>query len=280
MLRHRTRMSAFSAVLALSSLAGCAGHGNVAMLEDELRQREGMITELDEQVVTLHKELQATNYELVTLRTQLESPAGQSLVAEQAATLAKVEKVAFHTLLTSGFNADEAPGDDKLSVLLQPLDGDGDLMKLGGSIELELFDYTLPTDQQRIGHWTFKSDEVKQAWHRGLMASGYLFELPWQTAPASQELVLHGRLTAPDQRQFDTTLKVAVRTAQSEAAVVQKHRRLAEPNIVAVGHAEVVPAKPVKIDPAAAAPAAPRVRSAAKFETSDRYKTDEIPQRR
>ena len=275
--RHRTWMSPFLAVLASLLPVGCAGHGNVALLEDELRQREGMIAELDEQVVTLRKELQTTNYELVTLRTQLKSPGKQSLVAEQAATLAKVEKVAFHTLLTSGFNADETPGDDSLSVLLQPLDGDGDLLKLGGSIELELFDYTLPTDRQRIGHWTFGPDDVRQAWHRGLMASGYLFELPWQTAPASQQLVLHGRLTAPDQRQFDTTLQVAVRTPESEAAVAQKRRKLAEPKIVAVGQAEVVPAKPAgKGDPAAA----PRVRAASKIETSDRYKMHEIPQRR
>ena len=275
--RHRTWTSPFLWVLALSLPLGCAGRGNVAMLEDELRQREGMVAELDEQVVTLRRELESTSYELVTLRTQLQSPKGQTLVAEQAATLAKVEKVAFHSLITSGFNADEVPGDDKLSVLLQPLDGDGDLLKLGGSIELDLFDYTLPTDQQRIGHWTFGPDDVRKAWHRGLMASGYLFELPWQTSPASPELVLHGRLTAPDQRQFDTTLQVAVRTPGSEAALSQKRRKLAEPKVVAVGHAEIVPAKPaVKDEPALG----PRVRAASKIETSDRYKIDEIPQRR
>lgn len=274
---HRTWTSPLMWVLALSLPLGCSGRGNVALLEDELRQREGMVAELDEQVVTLRNELESANYELVTLRTQLQSPKDQALVAEQAATLSKVEKVAFHSLLTSGFNADAVPGDDRLSVLFQPLDGDGDLLKLGGSIELELFDYALPADRQRIGHWTFGSEDVRKAWHRGLMASGYLFELPWQTAPSSQELVLHGRLTAADQRQFDTTLQVAVKTPASEAAVAQKRRKQAEQKVVAVSREEIVPAQPVRKDDPALVP---RVRGAAKVETSDRYKIDEIPQRR
>src|SRR5262249_60082751 len=102
------------------------------------------------------------------------------------------------------------PGDDGLSVLLTPVDAHGDLVKLAGDIELDLFDMTRPAEEQRLGLWKFTLDEVRTHWHKGFLSAGYLFQVDWQTPPVSSELTLHARMTVADGRQFDATTQVKV----------------------------------------------------------------------
>ena len=259
-MRGWTGMSA----LLFAGVLGCSSAGDVGLLEEELRQKETMIAELDTQVVQMRQELAASQVEMNSLREQMAGSDG-GLVAEQAATLARAEKIAFHRLLTSGLNQDDLPGDERLSVLLTPLDGEGELIKLPGRIELTLFDHSLPEAQQKIGHWAFSTDEAKDAWHKGFTASGFLFELPWQTPPKSGKLTLHGRLTAPDGRQFDTTSQVAVRLANA-VKTADARRPLAQPITQTVGTAgKALP------DDESALPVLEGV------PTADRYTVDELP---
>jgi hypothetical protein len=113
-------------------------------------------------------------------------------------------------LLTSGQERDGKPGDDALSVLLMPVDAHGELVKLAGEIEIDVFDMALNSDQQRLGHWTFTTEDVREHWHKGLVSTGYLFRLDWQAPPVSPELTLHARMTVSDGRQFNATTQVKV----------------------------------------------------------------------
>jgi hypothetical protein len=253
--------------LLLAGVLGCSSGGDVSLLEEELRQKEDMIADLDAQVVKMRQELAASQVEMNSLREQM-AGTDAGLVAEQAATLAKAEKITFHRLLTSGLNQDDLPGDERLSVLITPLDAEGELIKLPSRIELSLYDHSLPEAQQKIGHWAFSTDEAKDAWHKGFTASGFLFELPWQTPPKSGKLTLHGRLTAPDGRQFDTTSQVAVRLPNA-VNTADAHRPLAQPITQTVGTAgKVLP------DIERDLPVLEGV------QTSDRFTLDEIPVQR
>jgi hypothetical protein len=264
-MRRRTWMSAMAA----AALLGCSSPGDVDLLESQLRQKEDMIADLDGRLAQMRQEMTVQETEIASLREQARSAGQATLVAEQAATLARAEKIAFHRLLTSGLNHDDQAGDERLSVLLTPLDGDGELIKLPGTIELTLFDYTLPENQQKIGQWTFPVTEAKEAWHRGFTASGYLFELPWQTVPRSKELTLHGRMTAPDGRQFDATTTVAVRLAPNQTASTAARRLSKQPITQTAGTAGRAAVSDV--DEAPSRNGTP---------TSDRYKLGEIPVRR
>ncbi len=197
-------------VLCALWLAGCASRGNVEILESELRQEEQAREQIAEQLRQAQEELKIARTDAAALRTQLAERRQTALSPEQADVFYRVEAIKFGMLLTSGQDRDGQPGDDALSVLLTPIDAHGDLVKLAGEVELELFDMTRSSDQQRLGEWKFPIEEVREHWHKGLMSAGYLFQVDWQTPPASPELTLHARMTVADGRQFDATTQVRV----------------------------------------------------------------------
>jgi len=191
-------------------LAGCASRGNVEILESELRQEEQAREQLAEQLRQSQEELKIARTDAAALRTQLADRRQTALPPEQAEVFYRVDAIKFGMLLTSGQDRDGQPGDDALSVLLTPVDIHGDLVKLAGEVELELFDMTRSSEQQRLGQWKFPVGEVREHWHKGFMSAGYLFQVDWQSPPVSPELTLHARMTVPDGRQFDATTQVKV----------------------------------------------------------------------
>ncbi len=80
---------------------------------------------------------------------------------------------------------------------------------------------TLPADQQRLGTWKFNNGEVREQWYKGVLAAGYLFQVDWQSAPASPDLTLHARMSVPDGRQFDTTTQVKVAAMAKPTGISQ-----------------------------------------------------------
>jgi len=205
------RLSRLLAISLLLATAGCATHGDIDALETQLRQQEDEIVALQSQLSGASTDLRIAREESRLLRDQLHAKGNRTLVSEQAETLSKVESVKFSPLLTSGIDFDGSPGDDGLSALLMPVDAEGDLVKLIGSVELELLDLSQPHGRQSIGEWRFTADEARNQWHRGFMSAGYLFQLKWQQPPAARELTLHGRLVAPDGRQFNATQTVKLK---------------------------------------------------------------------
>ena len=212
-------------VLCALWLAGCASRGNVEILEAELHHQEQSREQLAEQLRESQEDLKIARTDAAALRTQLADRRQTTLSPEQAEVFYRVEAIKFGTLLTSGQDRDGQPGDDALSVLLTPVDAHGDLVKLAGEIELELFDMTRSSDQQRLGEWKFPLDEVREHWHKGLMSAGYLFQVDWQNPPASPELTLHARMTVADGRQFDATTQVRVALPPGASAPLVKASR-------------------------------------------------------
>jgi hypothetical protein len=191
-------------------LAGCASRGNIDILESELRHEERLREELADQLGRSREELKVARSDADSLRTQLAERRQVALSPDQAEVFYRAEAIKFNMLLTSGQERDGLPGDDALSVLVTPVDSHGDLVKLAGEVELDLFDMTLPSDRQRLGHWTFPMDEVREHWHKGFLSAGYLFQVDWKAVPVSPELTLHARMTVADGRQFDATTQVKV----------------------------------------------------------------------
>ena len=210
-LRHKpSRFAIAVPVLCALGLAGCASRGNVEILEAELRQEEHAREQLAEHLRQSQEELKIARTDAAALRAQLADRRQTALSPEQADVLYRAEAIKFGMLLTSGQDRDGQPGDDALSVLITPVDVHGDLVKLAGDVELELFDMTRSPERQRLGRWRYPVEEVREHWHKGFMSAGYLFQVEWETPPTSPELTLHARLTAGDGRQFDATTQVKV----------------------------------------------------------------------
>ena len=189
----------------LLSALGCASRGDVDLLEARLRENERELESAESHLDQTRSELQLARQESDLLRSQLSDTGQQPLLAEQADVLLRTAGLKFNSLLTGGLDRDGLPGDDMLSAVLVPQDGNGEPVKLAGEIELELIDLSRPKESQRIGAWNFSADESRELWHRGLLGAGYRLNLPWQQIPESSDVVLHAKLTAPDRREFDTT---------------------------------------------------------------------------
>jgi hypothetical protein len=219
-LRRAWICACLAAALILVGL-GCAHHGDVDALESELRAQEMAQEELAQQLARARDDLKVAHSDAAVLRSQLNKRHQVSLTQEQADVLYRAEAIKFNMLLTSGQNRDGEAGDEGLSVMLIPVDVHGDLVKLAGEVELDLFDMTLESEQQRLGQWKFTIDEVRAHWHSGFISTGYLFQIDWQKLPRARELTLHARLGIPDGRNFDVTTQVKVEPPSSSRPVAR-----------------------------------------------------------
>jgi hypothetical protein len=192
------------------ALVGCSARNEMDSLEADLRSKEQAQEELLSRLARAEEDLKVARTDATALRQQLNKQHQVSLTEEQADVVYRAEGIKFNSLLTGGQNRDGQPGDEGLAVMLIPVDMHGDLVKLAGAVDLELFDMSLPANEQRLGHWAFSTAEVRAHWNRGLIGSGYLFQVDWQGIPVASELTLHARFTVNDGRKFDATTQVKV----------------------------------------------------------------------
>ena len=234
----------------LLALSGCQTANQLEVVESKLRQQESFISDLESELERVRTEAETARFDAESLRSQLADKGRDRLVAEQAAVLAKVEKITLNPLLTRGVDSDDDQGDERFSVLLMPVDKDGELVKLPGQIDLQLVDLSLPANRQRLGQWSWSTQEVREKWHRGLLAAGFLFDLDWQQPPVNSQITLHATLTTPDGRKFDTQLPL---TVTPPAPGVAKRRAAPSASFPAVASEsdETVPVSP-EITPAGA----------------------------
>ncbi|MGE0377262.1 MAG: hypothetical protein AB7Q45_17770 [Planctomycetaceae bacterium] len=199
----------------LVALAGCAGTRKHEVLESRLRNQEDMLARYESQLDRTKTELDIARRESASLREQLAATGTPESMREPSEAGLRATGIEFSTLMTGGLNLDGRPGDDGLSVVLIPEGPDGELVRVSGAVEIEAFDLSHPHGAERIGHWRFEPGESERHWHNGVIQSGYQFELPWQSSPRSQKVLLHGRLVAIDGRQFDTTYTIRVEPPES-----------------------------------------------------------------
>ncbi|MFM8582266.1 MAG: hypothetical protein ACKOFW_12275 [Planctomycetaceae bacterium] len=190
--------------------SGCSSRGNLEVLEAELRTQEDTRVELERKVSTLQTELRVAQGDADRLRTQLAGQNRPIPAAEESRALFRAQELKFAPLMTGGWDRDDAPGDEGLCLLLTPVDEHGDLVKLPGETEIEALDLAAPPEDQRLGLWKFDTEEVAQAWHKGVLSAGFLFRIPWQSIPQREKITLVARMKIADGRQFDANLPVTI----------------------------------------------------------------------
>ncbi|WP_166823783.1 hypothetical protein [Thalassoroseus pseudoceratinae] len=185
----------------LLAFCGCASRGNVELLESELRQQEDRYYALSHELQAVRSELEIAREEAELLRTRQVNHSGTALLPEQTRSLVRMSELGISKLFTGGLDRDDQPGDEAFAVLLNPLDDDGEVIKLPGQVDMVLLDFASNEDGEPIGRWSFSTEETREHWHAGL-SQGFLFRLPWQQRPAGSKLIVHARMTTPDGRDF------------------------------------------------------------------------------
>lgn len=208
-------------LLNLVFISGCATRGNVAMLETQLRLQEDRIYSMKNDLDQKDQDLETARREVRTLQAQLSTKTQTVAYPEQTHVMAVAEGVRFNKLRTGGLDEDGQDGDDVLSAVLTPYDGSDELVKLPGEVEFRLYDLTRPKGEQNLGQWKFGPQETSDHWHKSFLASGYLFKLPWQQIPTTEELTLVARFKSPDGRTFQTNQIVTIEPPKERGQLSQ-----------------------------------------------------------
>lgn len=206
------RVAAMGLSLAAFASGGCVSRGNVEALEARLRQTQDDLRRSEKQLTRAQTDLDLARKETDLLQKQVaqtEQLKG-SLIPEQTQALARIAGLSINKLMSGGKDRDGDRLDDAMQVIVSPLDGDGDLVKIAGQMEIEAYDMARTGDDKRIGRWVFDSSEARKNWHSGFLSSGYQFQLPWQQPPSGKNVLVHARLTTSDGRQFDTDQTLVV----------------------------------------------------------------------
>lgn len=70
------------------------------------------------------------------------------------------------------------PGDERLKVILEPLDAEGDVVKRLGALELQVFEPGADAAKPFAG-WRFSPEDLAKTWLSGLGTYAYVLKLPW-----------------------------------------------------------------------------------------------------
>lgn len=82
--------------------------------------------------------------------------------------------------LSGGKDYDGVPGDDGVSVYVQPVDADGNVVAVGGRLTVQLVDNTNMDTPRVVGLRRLEDPhELRQAWHGRFLTNHYTVKCPW-----------------------------------------------------------------------------------------------------
>lgn len=126
----------------------------------------------------------------------------------------KIDKLYLHPHATGGFDSDGKPGDDGLSVLIEPRNSLGQYVPIPAPISVALLDPALRGSQKAVvGRWRFSSKQVEQMIHDSPSGRGIYVKVPWKTGnrPGNSRLALFIQYTSMDGRKVETKKEIFVR---------------------------------------------------------------------
>lgn len=89
--------------------------------------------------------------------------------------------------LSGGADYDGKPGDDGVTVYMQPLDRDGDVIKAAGDLRVQLFDLAAAPERQLVGEISVSADECGKLWYGKLMTQHFTVKCPWRASPPEHD---------------------------------------------------------------------------------------------
>jgi len=163
--RTTDRNSAFcllSSVFCLLIFAtGCedVSSGQMALAEQ--------VDKLNLQNSQLQKQIEQTIAENEDLRKQMQVLSGlpEGVKGENIYHLRSVSIGRY----TDFYDDDKDGKKEKLVVYLQPIDEDGDIIKVAGSVDVQLWNLNKEKEQALLGQWQVGPDQLKKLWFSTLM---------------------------------------------------------------------------------------------------------------
>ena len=162
-----------SALSFLLVCVGCEDPGGIQAQGPERGVPQRRIGQLEREQITLREENK-------TLRNQIKQL--QRLGAKRLELLNAPVKVQIERL-SGGYNDDGVPGDDGVVVYIRPIDGEGDVIKATGDIQIQLWDLAGATDELLVGEYILDAEHALGRWYGKLMTHHYTVKCPWRSEP-------------------------------------------------------------------------------------------------
>ena len=139
-----------------------------------------------------------------------ESSASQNAAGPEEIN-APVTQLHLNPLHTSGADFDHRPGDDGLTVVVEPRSASGAFVPQPGPLSIVLLDPSLEGEAARVARWEIDVEQARQAMHRSEAARGIRLELPWpDRPPANSQLKLFVRMETAAGEKFEAGRDVLV----------------------------------------------------------------------
>jgi len=164
--------------------AGCQNDQNQI---DPLRAQIEKLTEekaqLQKQLAAAEKKNSELEKRLKVLSALPDRVKGENLYRLQTVRISKY---------TNLYDKDEDGKKEKLIVYLQPIDEDGDIIKVAGSVEVELWDLSKDQQQALLGRWRIEPGQLKKLWFATILRSNYrlMFDVPEQLEQFTEPLTV------------------------------------------------------------------------------------------
>lgn len=124
----------------------------------------------------------------------------------------KVTHLFLNPLHTGGIDLDQRPGDDGLSLLLEPRNAANQFVPLAGNVSVVLLDPQQSGDAARVARWNFGSQETRLAIRQDGETRGIRLEMPWPSRPPENgPLRLFVRYEMADGRKIQAEREVFVK---------------------------------------------------------------------
>lgn len=142
------------------------------------------------------------------------NPGGVRLAGATGPSLAdnrQVRRITLHRVLTGGWDRDASPGDEGLSVWIEPRDAHGRVLSAAAPVVIVLVDPALPGEQARVARWDVPATQLLQTYRETSMSEGFHLRLPWtDQPPVHDRLEVFVRYTTDDGRRLEARLPVHV----------------------------------------------------------------------
>jgi len=118
--------------------------------------------------------------------------------------------------LSGGYDADRQGGDEGVTVVVLPQDGQGATLHAASDISIVVMDPKLPGEEARVARWNFSAAEAAEHFRKA--GGGLRFDLRWpERLPQDENLKLFVRFTRPDGQRLDAERAVHIKLASRSA---------------------------------------------------------------
>jgi len=95
----------------------------------------------------------------------------------------RISHLHLNPLLTSGSDFDHKPGDEGLTVVIEPRNRDDVFVPLAGPVSIVLMDLSQQGDAQRFARWEIDANAAQQSLQDSSTVRGIQLRLPWPKSP-------------------------------------------------------------------------------------------------